>query len=91
MDSLDRVLQQIAEAEQDIYEDLIDSGIEGLDRLNSGEQGNTLFDTLSGVSEETYLENYEIVRRVADSKGDSDVVAAERTLKSLLAARGKVM
>jgi len=37
------------------------------------------------------LENYEIVRRVAESKGDSDVVNAEKNLRSLLSARGKIM
>ena len=37
------------------------------------------------------IENYEIVRRVAESKGDSDVVNAEKNLRSLLSARGKIM
>ena len=37
------------------------------------------------------LENYEIVKRVATEKGDSDVVNAEKSLKSLLNTRAKVM
>jgi hypothetical protein len=70
---------------------LIDSENEELQRLNTGEQGYTYFDTLSGVSDSACVENYEIVRRVADSKGDSDIIAAEKNLKSLLAARAKIM
>ncbi len=91
MDQLDRVVQQIQEAEQDIYEDLIDSENEDLSRLDTGEGGSTYFDTLSGVSENASVENYEIVRRVAEAKGDSDVMAAEKNLKSLLSARAKIM
>ncbi len=70
---------------------MIDSEIEDLQRLNTGEQGHTLFDTFSGVSDNACVENYEIVRRVADAKGDSDVMAAEKNLKSLLSARAKIM
>ena len=50
MDLLDRTLQQITEGEQDIYDELIDSELEGLRRINSGEQGNTLFDMMGLTS-----------------------------------------
>ena len=43
------------------------------------------------MSENACVENYEIVRRVAEAKGDSDVMAAEKNLKSLLSARAKIM
>jgi len=43
------------------------------------------------VSDNACVENYEIVRRVAEAKGDSDVMAAEKNLKSLLSARAKIM
>jgi len=76
MDQLDRTLQSVGDAEQDIYDELIDSEIEGLSRLNNGEQGKTIFDTLALVDGMTSLENYEIVKRVATQKGDSDVVNA---------------
>ena len=39
----------------------------------------------------TPLENYEIVRRVADQKGDSDVVLAEQNLRALLSTRAHIM
>ena len=44
-----------------------------------------------GVAGNTPLENYEIVRRVAAEKGDSDVVTAQQSLESLLNTRAKVM
>ena len=37
------------------------------------------------------MENYEIVRKAAAEKGDSDVVAAEKSLKEMLAARAQCM
>lgn len=40
---------------------------------------------------QSFLENYEIVRRVAEQKGDSDIIAAEKSLRSLMQARAKVM
>ena len=91
MDSLDRTLQQIVEAEQDIYDDLVDSDVEGLRRLDDGENRDTFFDALSFVDGLTPLENYEIVKRAAEAKGDSDIVAAEKSLKSLLSARAHIM
>ena len=36
------------------------------------------------------LLNYEIVKRAAEAKGDSDVIAAERSLKQLLTARARL-
>ena len=36
MDQLDRILQQISEAEQEIYDDLVDAEIDGLQRLDDG-------------------------------------------------------
>ncbi len=50
-----------------------------------------MLDALSFVDGLTALENYEIVRRAAEQKGDSDVVAAEKSLKSLISARAKLM
>ena len=81
MDSLDRVLQQVSEAEHDIYEELLDSGIEDLNKINNGQQGDTIFNALAFSESTSPMENYEIVRRVAETKGDSDVVLAERNLK----------
>ena len=46
MDELDRVLQSVTEAEQDIYEELLDSDFEGLQRLNSGEHVARVYDIL---------------------------------------------
>jgi len=43
------------------------------------------------VSGMTPLENYEICKRVAETKGDSDVVAAEKSLKSLLSTRAGLL
>ena len=91
MDQLDRTGQQITEAEQDIYEDLLDSELDGLRRIDSGYQGKrSFFDLMSGVTGDAALENYEIVRRAAEAKGDSDVIAAEKSLKSLLNARARL-
>ena len=81
MDSLDRVLQQVSEAEHDIYEELLDSGVEDLNKINNGQQGDTIFNALAFSESTSPMENYEIVRRVAETKGDSDVVLAERNLK----------
>ena len=36
------------------------------------------------------LSNYEIVKRAAEAKGDSDIIAAEKSLKSLLMARARL-
>ena len=91
MDSLDRTLQQVCEAEQDIYDELLDSEIDGMNKLNTGEQGETIFNHLSFVDSTSPLENYEIVRRIAEQKGDSDIVLAEKNLKSLLATRAHIM
>jgi len=91
MDQLDKTLHAVCEAEQDIYDELIDSDIEGLMRLDNGEQGKTIFNVLSFVDGMTPLENYEIVRRVADQKGDSDVVLAEKNLRALLSTRAHIM
>ena len=90
MDQLDRTLQQISEAEQDIYDDLVDAEIEGLHRLDDNKHKDALFNFLAS-SGNTSLENYEIVKRVATEKGDSDVVNAEKSLKSLLNTRARVM
>jgi|Transcript_10755 hypothetical protein len=91
MDLLDKTAQQITEAEQDIYDDLVNSELDGLRRLDSGYQGDrTIFDTLSCVLGDASLENYEIVKRAAEAKGDSDVIAAEKSLKSLLTARARL-
>ena len=91
MDQLDRTLQQVCEAEQDIYDDLIDSEVEGLQRLNDDSNRDAFLDAVSFVDGETPLENYEIVRRVAEQKGDSDIVTAEKSLRSLLQARAQLM
>ena len=91
MDQLDKTLQQIADAEQDIYDDLIESDLEGLSRINSGEQNSPFFDAISLASGQAPMENYEIVRKAAAAKGDSDVVAAEKSLGSMLAARAQAM
>ena len=90
MDQLDRTLQQISEAEQDIYDDLVDADIEELHRLDDGKNKDALFNFM-GSSNNTVLENYEIVKRVATEKGDSDVINAEKSLKSLLNTRARVM
>ena len=90
MDQLDRTLQQISEAEQDIYDDLVDAEIEGLQRLDDGKHKDAFFNFLAS-SGNSSLENYEIVKRVATEKGDSDVVNAEKSLKSLLNTRARVM
>ena len=91
MDLLDKTGQQINEAEADIYEDLVSAELEGLQRLDSGYQGDrSILDTLSGVFGDASLENYEIVKRAAEAKGDSDVINAERSLKSLLMARARL-
>ena len=37
------------------------------------------------------IENYEIVRRAAEQKGDSDVLSAEKNLGSLLRARAHLL
>lgn len=91
MDLLDRTLQQVSEAEQEIYDELVDSENEDLQRIDNGEQGKTLFNSLSLANGLTPLENYEICRRVAEAKGDSDVVNAEKSLKSLLSARAGLL
>ena len=91
MDLLDKTAQQINEAEEDIYDDLLNSELDGLRRIDSGYQGErTVFDALSGVISDASLENYEIVKRAAETKGDSDVITAERSLKSLLMARARI-
>ena len=91
MDLLDKTGQQINEAEADIYEDLVSSELDGLRRINSGYQGDrSVFDSLSGLMSDASLENYEIVKRAAEAKGDSDVIAAEKSLKSLLMARARM-
>jgi len=69
----------------------LDSDIEGLSKLNNGEQGNTIFNTLAFSDGVSPLENYEIVRRVAETKSDSDLAVAERNLKCLLATRAQIM
>lgn len=91
MDQLDRTLQQVCEAEQDIYEELLDSDVEGMSKLNNGEQGETIFNALAFSEGSSPLENYEIVRRIAEQKGDSDIVLAEKNLKSLLSTRAHIM
>ena len=91
MDLLDKTGQQINEAEADIYEDLVSSELDGLRRIDSGYQGDrSVFDSLSGLMSDASLENYEIVKRAAEAKGDSDVIAAEKSLKSLLMARARM-
>ena len=91
MDLLDKTGQQINEAEADIYEDLVSSELDGLRRIDSGYQGDrSIFDSLSGLMSDASLENYEIVKRAAEAKGDSDVIAAEKSLKSLLMARARM-
>ena len=91
MDLLDKTGQQINEAEADIYEDLVSSELDGLRRINSGYHGDrSVFDSLSGLMSDASLENYEIVKRAAEAKGDSDVIAAEKSLKSLLMARARM-
>ena len=90
MDQLDRILQQISEAEQEIYDDLVDAEIDGLQRLDDGKHQDPLFNFFAS-SGNPILENYEIVKRVATEKGDSDVVNAEKSLKSLLDTRARVM
>lgn len=89
MDQLDKTLVMICEAETEIYEDLADTEVEGLLRLKHDK--DLFFDTLSFVDGEASLENYEIVRRAAEEKQDSDLAAAERSLRSLLQTRAKVM
>ena len=81
MDQLDRIIQQISESEQDIYNDLIETDITDLKRINNAQHGKSIFDALSLASRSAHLENYEIVRRVAEDKGDSDVVNAAKSLK----------
>jgi len=92
MDQLDKTSHQITEAEAEIYNDLASSEQEGLSRIdNRSGKRSSIFDILSGVSADVSLENYEIVRRAADAKGDSDVLAAERSLRALLSARARLM
>ena len=67
----------MCEAEADIYEELLDSDVEGLSRINNGEQGDTIFNALAFSDGTSPLENYEIVRRVAEQKGDSDLAVTE--------------
>ena len=80
-------MQSVIEAESDIYEDLVDSEIEELQKIDTQENASALFDAAAALDGVRPLENYEIVRRVAEEKGDSDVVAAEKSLKSLMATR----
>lgn len=91
MEQLDRTMQQVVEAEQDIYEDLVDTDIEELQKINTGEHADSLFDKLTFMEGQSFLENYEIVKRAAEQKGDSDIVAAEKSLRSLMQARARVM
>ena len=69
---------------------MVEAEIEGLHRLDSGENSDPLFNFMASSGNPS-LENYEIVKRVATEKGDSDVVNAEKSLKSLLITRAKVM
>jgi len=70
---------------------LVDGDIAELKRVDNAEHGRSIFDALSFANGFSPLENYEIVRRVAGEKGDSDVVNAEKSLKSLLMARARLM
>lgn len=91
MDQLDRTMQSVIDAESDIYDDLVDSAFEELQRIDTGEHRDILLEAISCVDAVRPLENYEIVRRVAEEKGDSDIVAAEKSLRALLATRAKIM
>lgn len=91
MDQLDRTMQSVIDAESDIYSDLVDSPFEELQRIDTGEYSNILIEAISCVDAVRPLENYEIVRRVAEEKGDSDIVGAEKSLRALLATRAKIM
>ena len=89
---IERTIQQVTEAEQEIYDDLVEAEIEGLDRIDNSEHGNTIFNEFSLMgSDNQRIENYEIVRRVAEAKGDSDVLTAEKSLRSLLQARAALL
>ena len=59
--------------------------------MNDDSNRDAFLDAVSFVDGETPLENYEIVRRVAEQKGDSDIVTAEKSLRSLLQARAQLM
>ena len=84
-------MQSVIEAETDIYEDLVDSDIDELKKIDTSQYGDFLIEAVSFVHAIRPLENYEIVRRVAAEKSDSDVIAAEKSLKALLATRAKIM
>ena len=69
----------------------MDSEIDGLHRLENQEKASNEFGWGYTYTGNIPLENYEIVKRVALEKGDSDVVNAEKSLKSLINTRAKVM
>ena len=88
MDQLDRALNQIGEAENDIYDDMRET--EGLERLKS-HSDSSLVDLLS-LTGDTAMENYLIVSGVAQTKDEgSQVVRAADQLKNLIGARAAVM
>ena len=73
MDQLDRALNQISEAENDIYEDMRET--EGLVRLKN-HSDSSVVDLLS-LSGDAAIENYLIVSGVAQTKDEgSQVVRA---------------
>ena len=89
MDQLDRALNQIGEAENDIYEDMRET--EGLERLKS-HSDSSLVDLLSFTGWGTAMENYLIVSGLAQTKDEgSQVVRAADQLKNLIGARAAVM
>ena len=75
MDQLDRILQQIGEMENDIYEDMRDA--ENLDRLKSHSEGSVM-DLVSFSGDNIALENYVIVKGLAQTKDEgSQVIRAQ--------------
>ena len=74
MNQLDRTLQQISEIEDGVYEDMRDT--EDLERLRS-HTDSTIMDVISFSGDNIALENYLIVRGLAQTKDQgSQVVRA---------------
>ena len=71
MNQLDRILQQISEIEDGVYEDMRDT--EDLDRLRS-HTDSTIMDVISFSGDNIALENYLIIRGLAQTKDQGSQV-----------------
>lgn len=71
MDQLERILQQISEMEEDIYEDMRNT--ENLERLRSHSSMSAI-DLVSFSGDDIALENYLIVNGLAQSKTEGSQV-----------------